>query len=247
MIKPTILIFGTDHFAEEDNGDIYMTGKEDILSGKRQSEILEVISCLTKFKPTKVALEVLQEREEALNEKYTSYSNGDLLTTNEVHQIGFRLARECNLRKVYAVDWNGSEEGIPDLTNWGEEKDSDEFKEFTNLAKEMIDESNTYLKNHSIKEYLLWHNDPQNVLRGQEMYMKLALVGDKSNPVGAMWTAKYWYYRNMLIYKNLVQLIDSKEEERIFVLYGAAHVHLLLQFIKEGGLFDVEVASDYLG
>lgn len=61
-----------------------------------------------------------------------------------------------------------------------------------------------------------------------------------------MWTAKYWYYRNMLIYKNLVSLIDSNEE-RIFVLYGAGHLHLLLQFLKESGLFDVKVASDYLG
>jgi hypothetical protein len=50
----------------------------------------------------------------------------------------------------------------------------------------------------------------------------------------------------MLIYKNLVSLIDSNEE-RMFVLYGAGHLHLLLQFLIESGLFDVKVASDYLG
>ena len=75
--------------------------------------------------------------------------------------------------------------------------------------------------------------------------MNLALIGSDSNPIGAMWTTKYWYYRNMLIYKNLVSLINSNEE-RIFVLYGAGHLYLLLHFLKESGLFNVELAGDYL-
>lgn len=40
-----------------------MTDKMDILSGTRQAEIQEVITCLKNFNPTKVALEVLQEKE----------------------------------------------------------------------------------------------------------------------------------------------------------------------------------------
>ncbi|WP_423408968.1 DUF5694 domain-containing protein [Heyndrickxia sp. MSNUG] len=224
-----------------------MTEKEDMLSKTRQNEISEVITCLKKYEHTKVALEVLPEKEEALNENFFSYINGDYsLPLNEVHQIGFRLAKECNLKHVYAVDWNKSQEDFNDITDLGEWADTDEFKAFTKTGQELIFQSNTFLQNHSVREFLLWLNDTQNVLKGQEMYLKLALVGSKSNPAGAMWTAKYWYYRNMLIYKNLVSLIDSNKE-RIFVLYGAGHLHLLLQFLKESGLFDVKVASDFLG
>ncbi|MCG3421037.1 MULTISPECIES: DUF5694 domain-containing protein [Oceanobacillus] len=43
----------------------------------------------------------------------------------------------------------------------------------------------------------------------------------------------------------MVTLIDSNQE-RIFVLYGSGYLHLLLQFIKESGLFDVKLANDYL-
>ena len=224
-----------------------MSDKEDILSTAKQMEIRDVIDCLRKYEPTKVALEVLPENEEALNDQYNSFTKGDYtLTMNEVDQIGFRLAKECGHKKVYGVDWNKDEVDIPDLSGLAEWKETDEYKAFTTIAEEIVSDINTYKQNHSIKEFLLWMNDPLNVLRGQEMYMNLSLVGSKENPVGAIWTAKYWYYRNLLIYKNLVNLVESKEE-RIFVLYGSGHLHLLLQFINESGLFNVKVANEYLG
>ncbi|MBT2663396.1 DUF5694 domain-containing protein [Bacillus sp. ISL-45] len=201
---------------------------------------------MRKYEPTKVALEVLHENEEVLNNQYQTFIKGDYtITINEIDQIGFRLAKVCGHKRVYAVDWNKDEDDIPDLSGLEEWKGTDKYKAFTMLAQEIVCESNTYKKKHSIKEFLLRMNDSQNVLRGQEMYLKLSLVGDKDHPTGAVWTAKYWYYRNLLIYKNMVSLIDSNED-RIFVLYGAAHLHLLLQFLKESNLFDVKVVSDYL-
>lgn len=223
-----------------------MTDKMDILSDTRQAEIQEIITCLKRFKPTKVALEVLQEKEQALNDEYASYLNGDYaLTVNEVDQVGFRLAKECGLGHVHAVDWNQDEEGVPDLGALSEWEDTDEYKAFAELGQKINSEANTFLQNHSIKDYLLWHNESRNIARGQEFYMRMSLVGSHSNPAGAIWTAKYWYYRNLLIYKNLVSLVSSNEE-RIFVLYGAGHLHLLMQFARESGLFNVEVAGDYL-
>mgnify|MGYP007024763931 FL=1 len=242
-IKPSILVIGTDHFTPQDSGDLFKTNKPDMLSTGRQKEIKEVIGCIKKFEPTKVALECLQQKEDQLNEQYSSYLNGEYnLTINEIDQVGFRLAKECNLDQVHAVDWNEEQKDVPDLAKLG---DTEEFREATKIGEELLAEANAYLSSHSLKEYLRWLNDPEIILRNQELYMKLALVGDTSNPAGAMWTAKYWYYRNMLIYKNLVRLIESKEE-RIFVLYGSGHLHLLLQFLKESGIFDVKTASDYL-
>ncbi len=75
--------------------------------------------------------------------------------------------------------------------------------------------------------------------------MKIALIGEGADPAGAKWTSQYWYYRNMIIYKNIIELAAS-QAERIFVLYGSGHLHLLIQFLKESGLVQVEVAEDYL-
>ncbi|SHG77547.1 DUF5694 domain-containing protein [Ornithinibacillus halophilus] len=242
-IKPTIFILGTDHFSGHDNGDMFQSEKQDMLSNRKQNEIKEVIACLKKFEPTKVALEYPQELQSDLNERYVSYLNKDYtLTINEFDQIGLRLAKECKHNQVYAVDWNKDQKDIPDMSKW---KDTDLFKEVTKIGEDLLYATNTYKQNHSLKDFLLWLNQTPNILKNQEIYMKLALVGNENNPDGATWTAKYWYYRNMLIYKNLVNLIDNKEE-RIFVLYGFGHLHLLLQFLRESGIFDVKVASDYL-
>ena len=223
-----------------------ITDQQDLLSETRQSEVAEVIACLKRFRPTKVAVEFLQEKEEALNDRFASYLNGDALKMNEIEQIGFRLAKACSLQKVHAVDWNKDEEGIPDVTEIGATADNEEFGAFTKMAQNFVSEINTFFQEHTLREFLLWLNDPQNIAKGHSMYMNLALTGSDSNPAGAIWTAKYWYYRNLLIYKNLIRLIDSNEE-RIFVLYGAGHLHLLIQFLKESGHVDVIPASDYLG
>ncbi|MGM0904703.1 MAG: DUF5694 domain-containing protein [Bacillota bacterium] len=104
-------------------------------------------------------------------------------------------------------------------------------------------ESEKIFNNHTMREFLLWLNDPGNVIYNHLMYITLATMGSKENPVGPMWTVQYWYNRNMIIYKNLVELITAKDD-RIFVLYGSGHLHLLNHFLRESGRFNME--PDYL-
>ncbi|GAB3051491.1 DUF5694 domain-containing protein [Virgibacillus ainsalahensis] len=213
---------------------MFIAQTEGILTDKRQNEMSDIVGCIKRFMPTKVALEISTAYDEKLNQDYVSYQKGYFtLSSNEVHQIGFQVAKKCNLDKVYAVDWN---DNLDCDLNFGKSADqnnqSDIFDEVKKIRQIMASHSEQYYQHHSLKKYLLWLNEKENIAKNQRLYMKLALIGSKSNPVGAIWTAKYWYYRNMLIYKNLVNLIESKEE-RIFVLYGAGHLHLLLQFLKK--------------
>nr|WP_239587758.1 DUF5694 domain-containing protein [Bacillus pakistanensis] len=225
---------------------MFIPNVEGILSDKRQREINNVVDCLKEFRPTKVALEVLKENQNHLNQEYRSFRNGDFpLTTNERHQFGFQLASKMNLEEIFAVDWNYKIEGVPNVGSWAKENNSEIFEEVATKEEQRTKKVENFLQNHTIREYLLWLNDPENIKSTQESYMKLALIGNEENPVGAMWTAQYWYYRNMVIYKNLVELVNS-QEERIFLLYGAGHLHLLIQFLQESGFFIVKTASDYL-
>lgn len=244
--KPTVLILGSSHLANPENGDLFKVKTDNILGETRQQELQDLTHALQGFKPTKVALEVLAEHTKELNEEYHAYANGGFeLTASEHHQIGFRLAKEAGLSEVSAVDWNGDVEGIPDISVWASKNRSDQFSRILKEGQTMAEESEAYLKSHTLTEFLLWLNHPDNIRKNQEFYMKMALIGDEKNPVGAMWTAQYWYYRNLLIYKNIIALATS-HSDRIFVLYGAGHLHLLIQFLRESGLVNVEVASDYL-
>ncbi|MFZ3580012.1 DUF5694 domain-containing protein [Virgibacillus sp. DJP39] len=224
-----------------------MSNTPDILTERRQKEISYVVDCLKKFKPTKVALEVLTENQSELVQEYKSYIGGDFeLTPNERHQIGFKLAKEMQLEEIFAVDWNADNvDELFDLEGWARENNSEILNDVTKQGQQLTKEAEKYFSNNSFGKYLLWLNEPGNIKSNHNLYMKIALIGTKTNPIGAMWTSKYWYYRNMIIYKNIAELITSPEE-RIFVLYGSGHLHLLIQFLNESGLFNVRTALDYL-
>ncbi|REJ17331.1 MAG: hypothetical protein C6W57_07185 [Caldibacillus debilis] len=103
MAKPAILLLGTAHLENPDNGVLLNPVTDGILSPKRQAEIIEVAKSLKKFQPTQIAVEVLKR----LNKEYRSYLNGNFqLTANEIHQIGFRLAEDMKIERLHASDWN---------------------------------------------------------------------------------------------------------------------------------------------
>lgn len=244
--KPTVLVLGTNHLDNPDNGDMFMPKTEGILTEKRQREINDVVSTMKKFRPTKVTLEVLKENQNSLNQEYNAFRNGDIqLTANERHQFGFKLANEMKHEKIFAVDWNNQVEGVPNIGTWAKENNSAIFEGVAIKEKQRSKEIEKYLQNHTIQEFLKWLNSSKFIKSTHETYMQLALIGDEKTPAGAKWTAQYWYYRNMVIYKNVVELAKSGDE-RIFVLYGAGHLHLLNQFLQESDLFNVERVSDYL-
>ncbi|WP_047985576.1 DUF5694 domain-containing protein [Ornithinibacillus californiensis] len=243
--KPTILVLGSDHFGNP-NMDMFNTQSEDILTDKRQKEMRQVVDSLTGFQPTKIALEVSTKAQHDFNQDYLSYLYGDFkLTSDERHQIGFQLAKAMNLHELFAIDWNENVEGIPDLEALATESGSKVFEEAMEKGQHLANDIEDYLDSHTIMEFLRWLNEPTNVKANHELYMTLTLMESDNIPVGAMWTAQYWYYRNLIIYKNLVEMVTSNDD-RVFVLYGVGHVHLLTQFLRESGRFHVETSQDYL-
>lgn len=59
MAKPAILLLGTAHLENTDNGVLLNPVTDGILSPKRQADIIEVAKSLKKFQPTQIAVEVL--------------------------------------------------------------------------------------------------------------------------------------------------------------------------------------------
>src|SRR5258708_4578389 len=105
---PTILLLGSHHLANN-NYDRYNVQFDDMFSLHRQQEIAHCVELLKRFQPTKVAVEILSERSEKLNEDYQNYRSGTFtLTSSEFHQLGFRTAAAIGHDRIYAIDWNES-------------------------------------------------------------------------------------------------------------------------------------------
>ena len=242
----SLLITGIAHLESNNNGDLHAPKTEGVFTETKQRQIETVVKRLAKFKPTKIAVEWPKELNSNLNEEYQEYLKGNfVLTSKEVHQIGFRLAKESGLNEVFAVDWDKDLPGVPDIEQWTKEIDSPLFNQLNAKMDDVTSGIEKAFNDLSFSDFLIELNKPEIYRLNQEINMKLALVETEKDQVGAIWTAHYWHYRNLLIYKNIVDLLQI-EGERIFVLYGFGHAAILQQFLQDSGLFSIETVFDYL-
>ena len=206
-MKKSIMILGVHHLDKPNNGDLYSYDSGSIESEKRQLELKELIMCLKEFKPTRIALELEKEMDEKVNYDYTEFLNGNFkLTTNEKHQIGFNLGKELGLEKLDCINWNKVQPHVPAIFKWVNENECSLWDELDSASAKEILERQNYLNNHTIKEFIIKINEEDFTYKNHQFYIKLALISDDSNNIGAQWVAQYWYYRNMIIYKNIIDL-----------------------------------------
>lgn len=245
--KREVLLLGTYHMAN--NGlDLFNVEAEDVLEGERQQEIQEVVDRLKQFNPTKIAVERLAEQGESLHKDYQAYVAGNFrLTANEIHQLGFRTAAELGHDQIYSVDWNKQvgDVGLGHVLTHAEDYFPDLYKKLHSSGEDGVTDFQKAQEKLSIRELLVGANDPHQIQKEQEQYMMLARVGDGESKIGIDWLCNYWYRRNMIIYANIERI--STKNDRVLVIYGAGHLHLLTQFMKESGLFSLNSVEKYLG
>ncbi|HKQ53146.1 MAG TPA: DUF5694 domain-containing protein [Pyrinomonadaceae bacterium] len=219
--RAEVLVLGVYHMANPGR-DIHNTQADDVLAPKRQAEMAEVVAALKKFAPTKIAVE-RNAGDKRIVSDYADYVAGKHeLTRNEIEQLGFRLAKELGHKQVYAVDADG-EFPYPRLVGYA--KASGRTKELDAIDSEfaaLVKAQNEYLASHTVLEMLLYMNADARVAENQGLHYRMAHLGEPYDWAGADLMAD-WFRRNMRIYSNVVQLIDSPSE-RVLVIFGSGHL-----------------------
>lgn len=216
-----VLVLGVYHMANPGH-DIFNMQADDVLAPKRQAEIAQVIAALKRFHPTKIAVEadVFGDR---ISKRYADYLAGKYeLTRNEIDQLGLRLAKDLGHKTVYAVDADG-EFPFQRIVNYA--KASGRSKELDAMMAEiggMVKTQSAYLASHTVLETLLYMNSEDKVAEDVGFYYREAHFGEPGDWAGADLVSD-WFRRNMRIYTNVVQLVDSPNE-RVLVIYGAGHL-----------------------
>lgn len=218
-----------------------MVEHEDLYSEKRQTEITELVSKLADFEPTKIAVEMVVEENEALNEKYRQYKlNTYNLEMNEIYQIGFRLGLLLGHEQIYPIDWMGKADmDYGEVESWAKENQSELLSSiYEGLFYPELTE------NKSILDYYKEINEPVLLNRLHKLYVNISRIGDFNNYIG-MNLLSWWYKRNLIMFSNLTRLFQM-EEERILFIVGSSHSAIVNKFIEESEMCEVVHPLSYL-
>jgi hypothetical protein len=223
--------------------DVFNMKADDVLAPKRQTEITELIEVLKKFQPTKVAIE--SDPYGPRVGQYADYLAGKrTLTSNEIEQLGFRLAKEMGHKTIYPVDADG-DFPWPRVVNYA--KGSGRSQEMDAIVSEigiMVKAQDQYLASHTVLETLLYMNDDGRVAESMGFYLREAHLGEPGDWAGADLVSD-WFRRNMRIYSNVTRLVDSPKE-RILVIYGAGHLGWLRHIVASDPTLRLRKLADFV-
>ncbi len=227
--RAEVLVLGVYHMSNPGR-DIFNMQADDVLSPKRQDEISRLTAVLKKFNPTKIAVE-RSTGDKVLSKDFAAYLAGDReLTRNETEQIGFRLGKALGHTTIYPVDVE-ADFPFPRLVDYAKAHGrSGELDSMLAEVGEAVKAQNAYLASHTVLETLLFMNSDDNVAESMGLYYRQAHFGEPWNWAGADLVSD-WFRRNMRIYSNIVQLVDSPDE-RVLVIYGAGHLGWLQQMVS---------------
>lgn len=244
--KKQVFLLGTYHFAS--NRDRIQHELDDMLSEKRQKEIIELVNSLASFKPDKVCIEWKAKENQAFTDSlYTAYVQDRYsLKGNEVFQIAFRLAKQLGHTKVYCIDAPGNFRYDTLLSTAEKYNQLNWFNSYMDSLVRVDQHEDSLRKTKTVKENLLRINSETSLEFGLAVndVFASAQLGEPGEYGGAEFLAE-WYKRNIRMYSNVVR-IAAPTDKRIFVLVGASHKSIMQQLFKADPEWNLVDVNDYL-
>ena len=226
-----VLLLGVFHFSNP-GLDVAKFKGADILSEQRQKEVMQVAENLKSFAPDKIFIEGTPESQGKMDSLLNEYKKGKYtLSSNEIDQLGLRLAKELNLSKVYAVDYRDADFPFDSLMKSAAEAGQTDIINWVQRTIDTVQSSfNEALSKSTITQMLLRENTPEAIRLQNEFYFRVLPAGKEGNHVGSYLVSEWWR-RNMIIYENILKRLDGSEKS-ILVIFGSGHTALLSQMMR---------------
>lgn len=243
--KPTkVLILGTFHFAYPnlDSNKTDSANYINVLSEQRQAELQQLADVILRFQPTRFYIESWNSTfHDSLYKEYLSgtYKAG----RNENYQVGYRVAKQAGLKKLYPIDASNFASDnykkyswLDSMWNLNNPIDSTRDKYWSQRYKKLYDTGDSIEVTLSMLENFLLMAEPKvlNRMHGNYLAAGFATQADNGPDMLAMW----WYSRNLRIFNKILQSSPT-QEDRIVVLIGNGHVPILKHCFQSSPEFEV--------
>lgn len=235
--KAEVLVLGTFHFAAVPDET------DDVMRPARQEQIEAVVESLTRFRPTRIAVEAVPADSAVLDSLYRAYREGRHdLTANERQQLGFRLARRFGHERLYPVDFK---QPWPNhvATSWAEKNRPgflDYYREWRQRRRTVHD---SLYRHADMAEILLHFNGADHLRSLEELRMRKLELGAGTEYPG-MAPVRSMYERDLRIFANLTRVAEPGE--RTLVIFGSGHVAHLRDFVRRHPEMELVKPAEYL-
>lgn len=219
-----VMLFGVFHFANPGK-DVVKTAQIDVMTPENQVYLEGLARRIADFKPTVVLLEFDPENQARMHERYRQFVEGTYeLGSNEIYQLGFRIAEMVGLETVYSFDerkvgWEAAE-----LFEYMPKHDPETQAKMDSLIADITETHNVAHATKSLPELLMQSNDPQQDRLNKYSYIVTNQVGAGHNFVGAD-AAASWWHRNFRMYANIQRY--ARPGERVVAIGGQGHTAIL--------------------
>jgi len=248
-----VMTLGTFHF-NFPNLDVKKISKNDqidVLDPVYQKEIADIVHKISVFKPTIIVIERQPSEQHHTDSVYGQYVLGNYqLKRAEEEQIGFRLARQMGLQKLYCVDeWGNFNEKINSIINGTDSVEAKRFESYFENNPDASKRLNTVplFKTKGILAELRQSNDETNIKKSLGNYLVglFKYESQERDFTGVDFETGRWFNRNLKIFRN-IQRIAAWPSDRILVIYGAGHLNLLNYFFDCSPEYQRVKTNDFL-
>ena len=220
-----VLLFGVFHFANPGR-DVVRVDQVDVSTAANQLYLDGLAQRLCEFRPTTILLELDRARESDIRNQLDSYNAGEseLPGTNEIYQIGFRVAKACGVEKIYGFDESEIGWDAEPLFEYLEKSAPDLLAAFNaEIARLQAAEAAAH-RERSLRELLVRANDPEQDRLNKDFYLFTSAAGAGLGFEGADAAARWWH-RNFRMYANIQRYATAGE--RVLVVAGQGHTAIL--------------------
>ncbi len=241
------LLIGTFHY-NNPGADVAKTKSFDILNQDSQLELKKISSKITDYNPTKIFVEWPYDKQIALDSLYQLYTKGtyfdndslsDFYLKNEIFQLAFRVAKQNNLKKLYAIDYSTSFP-FEDVMKEIQENDQSELKKEIEdgISKFTVEFDNKIESGISLSELTYFLNSQKMRKFSNHFHNNLMLLAGGTEDFSGPLLTSEWFKRNLYMW-SLIQKNVTQSDEKIMVLAGASHVAMFELFINENDSWKV--------
>ncbi|MGD9583503.1 MAG: DUF5694 domain-containing protein [Lysobacterales bacterium] len=219
-----VMLMGLFHFANP--GKDMVKGRViDVLRAPNQTYLDALAVRLTKFRPTDVLVECSPSAQGKFDERFRAYLAGRfVLPSNEIYQIGFRVAKRASLSRVTCFDedeigWN-AQPMFDYIEKHEPQVKQDVDARFQSLSASLDEEQSTL----SLAQLLRLANDPRRDAGNKALYLLTNDVDAGGRFAGAD-AAASWWHRNFRMYANIQKA--AAPGRRVIALAGQGHTAVM--------------------